>query len=151
MLLGYIVNELKFKEETRTKVIFLFVVIANTIALVCGILLIYSFGVGDYLLYNIIAIPCSAIFLFTLAKVELKPLNIVIYVSNLSYSFFLAQLFIWNIMRAITEYVKLSDNIIRILSSFIICLILAIVLYEGIEKPIKVAIKKGIKHEAKIS
>jgi peptidoglycan/LPS O-acetylase OafA/YrhL len=60
------------------------------------------------------------------------------YLSKISYGFFLMQLYLWQITRKFFLVTGLPEiNILKIIVSFLICLGGAIVLYEGIEKPIK--------------
>ena len=110
----------------------------------CGITYIYHYEVNDYLLYNIVVIPSFALLLLILSNIEVNYNPIVSYLSSLSYSFFMAQLFIWSIMKHFEEYIDLSNNIMRIMVSFIVCFLIAFILHEGIEKPAKRVVMKGI-------
>lgn len=59
--------------------------------------------------------------------------------------FFLAKLFIWQVMRKLTEAVGIYDNCFKIASSFILCTVFAVVIHELIEKPSKKLLGRFIK------
>jgi len=64
--------------------------------------------------------------------------KVMAYLSKISYGFFLMQLYLWQITRKFFLVTGLPEiNILKVIVSFSICLGGAIVLYEGIEKPIR--------------
>lgn len=62
--------------------------------------------------------------------------KVLLYLSSVSYAFFLGQILVWLPLRIITHhYSTFFSNIILILLSLSLCFILAVVLHELIEKP----------------
>jgi peptidoglycan/LPS O-acetylase OafA/YrhL len=68
---------------------------------------------------------------------EMKANRVISYLSEISYSFFIAQLFNWPIMKKMVELFGIDDNLFKIVSSFAVCLLLAVIIHEMIEKPSK--------------
>lgn len=96
--------------------------------------------VGDYMLYSRICLPCFIVMLIVLSGVESKILSeskLIAYASGISYTFFRAQLFSNTICQIIIRNVGITSNKWIIALGWCICTIIAIVLHEGIEKPIK--------------
>ncbi len=67
----------------------------------------------------------------------MKANRVISYLSEISYSFFIAQLFNWPIMKKMVELFGIDDNLFKIVSSFAVCLLLAVIIHEMIEKPSK--------------
>lgn len=97
-------------------------------------------GRGNYMLYSWICFPLFSVMLIGLSggvKKQNRENKILAYFSNICYAFFLAQLFIWPIMRKIIDIVGIYDNGFKIISSFIFCTVFAVAIHEIIEKPSK--------------
>ena len=112
----------------------------SLIILIVGISLMRRhFLFNDYMLYNIIALPCFIFMLCALGTQRfpiLEKLKWINYAGKISYAFFLVQFFAWMFGRWIVRFVGYEANWFRIFVSFIYCLIAAIVAYELIQKPI---------------
>ncbi len=113
--------------------------ILETVILIAGVQVIWSLGIGrgNYMLYSWIGLPLFSLLLITFSSIKIKDNFIIQYLSTVSYSFFLVQLFIWVIMQKIVNMVRIDNNIFRIISSFIVCFIIASLMYELVEKPSK--------------
>lgn len=128
-------SDFKILKLLRNKCLALFVVTllisAVTIALHLGI-------PGDYMLYNWIALPCFVVLFISGGGYTGSEPTGIAYLCKISYAFFLMQLYLWPITRKVFIVIGIPEiNILKIIVSFSICLGGAIVLYEGIEKPIR--------------
>jgi peptidoglycan/LPS O-acetylase OafA/YrhL len=96
--------------------------------------------IGNYMIYNIVALPCFVAIVFSGAGIETKIFNssrLVKYAISISYVFFFAQLYTWDITTAIVTVLDIDTNILRIILSFVLCTIIAIIMHGIIEKPLK--------------
>lgn len=99
-----------------------------------------DFAVGNYMTYDIICLPIFTLMLFTLSGVEssaLEKSKLLRYMSDASYAFFLAQYFTWELSRMVMRYFNWYHNLGNILMSLSICIVITIILHEGVEKPLK--------------
>lgn len=99
-----------------------------------------NFLVNDYNGYNFIVIPMFVLMILGLSKISLNNLNnskIIKYLSEISYSYFLAQFFTWPIVKLIIKKYQIYSNNQKILLCVIICLLIAILLHELVEKKCK--------------
>ena len=62
--------------------------------------------------------------------------------SSLTYSFFLAQFFVWNPLKFVILYIGRWSNEVLVIISFITCVIISVVLYEFIDKKLQKYLKK---------
>ena len=121
----------------KSKLVLLFVVVI----MISGVSLSYDFintAGRDYMMMNWVSLPCFILIFLLLGNVEfrnIKNSKIILYCSNLSYSFFLAQFFIWPISYKTTQYLNSNTNIGNIVVSFLICMGVSIFLHEFVEKP----------------
>lgn len=96
-------------------------------------------------MYDVIAVPCFAILIFMLGCADTNVGGkILIHASNLAYAFFLAQLFIFERAEKAFDIWDISNNKLRILISFMICLAFSCTLHFLIEKPANTFIKNKI-------
>lgn len=98
-----------------------------------------KFNLGDYTTFSFLAIPAFAIILyyfpFLQIKISNKPLH---YISNIFYEFFLGQFFCFTLTLKLGQiYPILRHNGLKILTSLLICFIIASLIHEVISKPIK--------------
>ena len=95
----------------------------------------------DYMLMNWVVLPCLIVMFLFLGNVSFRSLEssrLLQYLSKLSFAFFLAQFYVWTISSIVVfKIIKRDDNCIRIIVSFLCCLVVSIFLHEVIEKPIK--------------
>ena len=114
--------------------------------LICGvsIAVFIGFHLGDYMLYSWIGLPVFTFMLITLSEynisIKIKP--IIIYLSSISYSFFVAQFFVWDIVKLIMG--QCENNILKIGVCTVVCVLLATIMHEIIEKPTKNILSKII-------
>ena len=113
--------------------------IAEFAILIIGVEYVWQLRIqrNNYMLYSWISLPAFICMIVTFSGLDMRNNKIISYFGMLSYSFFVAQLFIWPIMRKIISLVGYDNNVLKILSSFVVCWILAIGIYELIEKPSK--------------
>lgn len=106
--------------------------------------------VKDITLYNWITLPFLILMLLSLSRVETKnetANKVIRYLSSITYSFYLVQFFVWSPINSFLVRIGREDNWLKIGLSFAACFILAIVLYELVEKPCTNFIKKKLKKE----
>lgn len=96
-----------------------------------------KFHVGDYMYYNMIAIPLFICMLVSFTGVNTKFIDnskVIKYFSGMAYSFFLAQLFSnWICLGIINKY-TIKNNIEKIALGWGVCIVIAFVIHEIIEK-----------------
>lgn len=99
-----------------------------------------DFAVGSHMTYDMICLPIFVMMLFTLSGVSsgiLEKSKILQYMSNISYVFFFAQFFAFDISWRIIKGFDWWHNTGNILMSFTICTVIAVLLHELVEKPLK--------------
>ena len=125
----------------RTKLMLL----CSVIMLIVGASLMHHYCTyGDYMIYNVLMLPCAAVMLMSLGTIRTpnEVLDIVAYIGKISYPFFLVQFFAWPLTRKITDLIGNDNNILRIAISFTICCVTSIVMYEAIQRPMTKILKK---------
>lgn len=111
----------------------------SIIALVAGITLVIRMGFPkSYQAYNIIALPCFIVMMLSLSyhKFEIKHTKTILYMSKVSYAFFMTQIFLWPLCQWLIVQLGYDTNIIRIALSFTTCSIISILMYEFVDKPV---------------
>lgn len=121
----------------------------SLIALFLAVTFVIKLGLPkDYIAYNIIAIPCFASMMlswgFQKIKLSHRIEKIILYISKVTYPFFLVQIILWPLCNYLLSIIGYDSNLFRIVLAFITCTILAIVLHECIDKPIGVFLKKRL-------
>ena len=96
-------------------------------------------GLGNFLLYSWIALPLFTLQIFTLAGLDAVFLHsrIVQYASAVSYAFFLAQFFVWQLADAFFSWIGITQNLLQIVLSFLLCFAISVLLHELVEVPAK--------------
>lgn len=125
----------------------LFICVFGVLLVSVTVLVKMNILVGDYMVYSVVGLPCFSLLVFSGAGIDTPIVNsskIIEYAVNISYAFFFAQFYTWKITLGIINFIGVNTNIIRISISFIICLLIAIVMHEAIEKPIKRLLTKKI-------
>lgn len=95
---------------------------------------------GNYMLYNWICLPSFIIMIIGLSGIEgeiISHSRLVLYGSEIGYCFFLSQLFSNHICKIIISKYEIVNNISVIILSWLICIVIAIIFHELLEKPIK--------------
>ncbi len=94
----------------------------------------------DYMLFNIIALPCFSIIIISLGSMKfenIKGSRLLLYLSSISFTFFLCQILpLWVISKYLYGLLSYESNGLRIILSFTICLIGAVLIHHVIEKPV---------------
>lgn len=120
---------------------FLILIICVSIMVKLGI------SVGNYMLYSLVALPMFIMLLVSISRINilsLKNNRIVNYLCEISYAFFLAQFFTFKSTSFLLKFINLDSNIFKIVLSFCICMIYAIMLHEIVEKPCSKFLKKKL-------
>ena len=103
----------------------------------------------DYMLMNWVVLPCFIVMFLIFRNVSFRSLEssrLLQYLSKLAFAFFLAQFYVWTISYIVVFHlIRKDDNCIRVIVSFLCCLMISIFLHEGIEKPIKKCLVKNSK------
>lgn len=114
--------------------------ICSVVVLIIGVSLMRHYlHYEDYMLYNVIVLPCFSIMLFSLGSLKMPLLeasNMIGYLGKISYSFFLTQFFAWDVSRWVINCIGYNHNWIRILVSISFCVITSIIAYELMQKQI---------------
>lgn len=106
-----------------------------------------DFATGDYMMYSWISLPCFIFVLFGFSGIKSKTLEkskILSYCSGISYVFFLSQWHSNIICRSIFSEYSITNNFLKVVIGWGICIVIAIVLHEILEKPIIKMLKKLI-------
>ena len=99
----------------------------------------HYYHTNDYMLFNWIALPCLILIILNLVYIPFKSIQhsqIVSYLSGIAFTFFLCQVLpLWDTSRLICNMLGSDNNFLKIGISLTICLLGAIFIHEGIEKP----------------
>jgi peptidoglycan/LPS O-acetylase OafA/YrhL len=123
--------------------------IVEAILLVVGVSVAVKLNifVGNYMLYDWIAVPlfgCMALTLAGLKSPRLQKSAVLRYASAVSYAFFLAQTFNTEIENWLLPLCGIQNNVLQIAVSIVLCAVIAIALHELVEKPCTKALKKKL-------
>ena len=94
-------------------------------------------GSGNYMFLSIGTLIPFAIIVYNLGNLDFGKIisnKVVLYLSSLSYSFFLSQLFMPTLGKLIFAHFD-CPNILKILVLFTLCMVISIALHELVEKP----------------
>lgn len=97
------------------------------------------------MLYSWVALPMFVLMITSLSGIHFnmsKNYKILSYLCKISYAFFFAQFFVWDVSRWFFDITGIpNSNITRIVVSFLICMLITIAIHELIENPLKKLIK----------
>lgn len=132
------------------------VITGEAAAMIAVIMIAKKAGIDsrNYMLYSAMVLPMFMVMIAGAACGSWKSLKrskTIAYLSDISYAFFLTQLFIWIIMEKIVRIFAIDSNILKILLSFAVCTGIAAVLHEGIEKPTKNRLVAGLIRKGSLS
>lgn len=142
--IGVLVCQMNLKQESQCKIIQFLrkpaICILTIITLLVGVSIAFYIGIpADFMLYNWIALPCFISLLVSLGYLEFKRLQnskTIQYLCALSFSIFLSQIIaVWYIIKYAMEYIGCESNIVKILSSAIICFTIANFFHYCVEIP----------------
>lgn len=106
-----------------------------------------NIAVGNYMVYNIFALPLFMVMMISLSMVKNETLSkskVLNYAAKISYAFFLAQTFNTEIENFIFTKLNIESNGLQILIPFVVCGILAAAMHHLIEKPCGKFLKKKL-------
>lgn len=136
------INELKnngfFKKYLFKKIAVVLEMIIMIVGVTIGVKL--NVSVSNYMLYSWICLPIFILMLPSLASIDfgrMQNSKVISYLSAISYNFFLAQFFVWNIMRKVVAITGINNNVFNILVSLLVCVLIATIMHEIVEKPSK--------------
>ena len=120
----------------------LMLVVVTTCILIGGVSLLNVIGIGkgNYMLYSWVSLPCFCVLIVMLGcEMRLQGGWVLLYCSNLSYSFFLGQFFCFKMFRIATRVCPIiaDYNVMKIAISFVICFIFACLVYHLVQCPAK--------------
>lgn len=122
--------------------------VLSFIVMVVGVSFIqHKKGINDPMLLNPVVLPCFVAMLISLGKLKMPLLEkseVIGYLGKISYPFFLVQLFAWQASKILIDIIGYDSNWIRILVSFIFCIIVAIAAYELIQRPISNIVQQKV-------
>lgn len=146
IILASIKDEVNGPKLLYTKTAFLI----EFIVLIVGVTMAVkrNIKIGDYMLYSWIGLPIYILMLFTLSKAENAKGygRIITYLSSISYCYYLVQSFVWKSSDFILRIIGKDNNTLRIIVTFHLVIIYAIMAHELIEKPAsKLLVKRMLK------
>lgn len=114
------------------------VCLLESILLFIGVTIAFKLGIAqyDYMLYSWVGLPAFCLMMLSLSHTKwprLQNARVLTYLSAITYSFFLAQFFVWPLVRK----VGIHNNVVRILVAFMVCFVIAAVFHACVEKPCK--------------
>lgn len=92
------------------------------------------------MLLSFFVVPMSAFMLLSFAMNDFDMLSsgktnrILLYASNISYAFFLAQFFTWPTVKAVATKLGFDNNVFKAVTAFVLCVAIAVVFHEIVEK-----------------
>lgn len=115
-----------------------YLLLIEVLILVICVSIVYELGIapGNYMLYSWICLPAFSLIILGLANLECERPNnpkLLLYLSAISYAFFLTQFFVWPIIKKM----NISSNWLKTIVSVVLCTVIATVMHEMIEKPCK--------------
>ena len=142
-MIGVLVFQLNGKDENNMIVYWLrkpIVCVLTIFLLIAGVIFAYNIGIPhDYMLYSWMALPCFISLLFSLGTMKFETIQnskVVRYLSSLSFSLFLSQLYIvWVLVQRVFGYFKIDSNLANICLSAVVCFSIANILHYCIERP----------------
>lgn len=108
------------------------------------------YEVANYMMYGQIALPIFILMTITLSGVRcafLERSRLLKYACKISYVFFFAQFFTWPLTRLVLQALGRDGNKTKLVVSFTICLLIAIVLHELVERPVKYLFSRTAKQK----
>lgn len=124
----------KYLYRTQTVLLALLFMLAGITAAVR-----LGFFVGNYMLYSWICLPCFAVILLGISGIRFPRLEKapwLSYCSSVCYVFYLVQLFIDPVFTSVFTHLAIQSNALRILTAWGMCIVLAVVSHELVEKPL---------------
>lgn len=94
--------------------------------------------VGNYMLYDVVAVPLFACMIITLSGLKsprLQNSKVLRYASAVSYAFFLVQTFNTEIENFLFATLNVQNGFLKIALSVALCSLMAVLLHECVEKP----------------
>ncbi len=121
----------------RKHIVFLYkwwLILLEAVLMFEGITLAVKLGiaVGDYMLYSWVCLPCFIFILLGLSGIDSRVLNeskLLKWMADISFAFFLAQLFSNEICGVLIEQFSIESNIMKIFLGWIICIIIAVFIH----------------------
>jgi peptidoglycan/LPS O-acetylase OafA/YrhL len=98
----------------------------------------FHVAVGNYMLYDVVAVPAFACMVLTLARLNSPRLQgsaALRYMSAVTYAFFLVQTFNTEMERWIFSTWGIQNNAVMIVISVVLCGLMAVALHHIVEKP----------------
>ena len=113
-----------------------------------GTAIVYkTFKYDNYMLFSWVVIPTSIMLIYSSAFLrlsEVKVSKIISNISNLMYTFFLAQFFSNNICKLAIKYFHINSNLLKIIIGWSSCILIALFLHYIFELPVKGALTKRL-------
>lgn len=119
----------------------------SVVLLVVLISLALHIGIpNNYMLLNWIAIPCFCVMIIALGVIpfsSLKNNRTLAYLSSISFTFFLCQVLpVWTVSGKVCDWIGIDINILKIVVSFLFCVVGAVLIHELVEKPASKLLKE---------
>ena len=96
-------------------------------------------------MYDIVVVPCFIITIYLAGQLTVDKSivgRVLGNLSGLSYAFFLAQFFVWDRAQEIFLRYKITQNKIKVVIAFLLCIVITALLHFAFEKPIQYVLKR---------
>lgn len=125
-----------------------FVILLEYVAFILIVTLAFKVGLwhADSMAYSVFGLPLFTLILLSSASADFSKWDnkFVRYCTSIALAFYMAQLFVWPLTRDFIAYIGFDKSIIRITSSFVLTVLIAVLFHEIIEKPIGRLLKKKL-------
>jgi len=131
-MVGIVLSQLNENAQKKqsSSIVECSVLISFTLVLLVGISLFKNYR-------PMISELCFPVIIFCIARIPFKKLQqskVILYLSAISYAFFLAQFFVWNPLKFLMLYTGRLSNYSLIAISLVACVVISILLHELVEK-----------------
>ncbi len=140
ILLASFIEYIQRKEHIRKFIANKFVALLLIISMITCITIAVKRGyhVNNYMKYSYFVLPVLLILLPSLALIKFHYFNnnLIFYLSNISYAFFLGQFFCFNVVKKYMATIQ-ENHVMVFIVSFFICITYSILLYHFVQIPCK--------------
>ncbi len=94
---------------------------------------------GNYMLYNWIVLPVFMLMMLSFGNQKSKTFRgnkVLAYLSNISYEFYLVQMFVWPTVQMICQSTGIQSDAFKLIAAFLACTGFAVILHTFVSKPV---------------
>ena len=148
-IIGMLICSLYLETKQEENNLYLLPTFITGVFYVFSISLLHNAQIGNYHIYNFIAIPCSIIFLWCSLFIRVKPntffTSVISHLNKLVYPFYIAQFFVWDFAISLLDNLPFDlPNFMDIIITLSLCYLITLILYNVIYVPCKKWIHKKL-------